>query len=64
MSYQVSVHLAEVSEEKIKMRKVNGQQMQSDGKSSHCLWQGEHRNMAGSIYGMSSMNNAHFVSIG
>ena len=40
-SYQVSVHLAEVSEEKIKMRKVNGQQMQSDGKSSHCLWQGE-----------------------
>jgi hypothetical protein len=23
------------------MRKVNGQQMPSDGKSSHCLWQGE-----------------------
>jgi len=23
------------------MRKVNGQQTQSDGKSSHCLWEGE-----------------------
>ena len=30
-----------VSEEKIKMWKVNGRQMPSDGKSSHCLWQGE-----------------------
>jgi hypothetical protein len=34
----------EVSEEKIKMRKVNGRQMPSDGKSSHCLWQGELKN--------------------
>jgi hypothetical protein len=40
-SYQVSVHLAEVSEEKIKMWKVNRRRMPSDGKSSHCLWQGE-----------------------
>ena len=31
----------EVSEEKIKMWKVNGRHMPSDGKSSHCLWQGE-----------------------
>ena len=31
----------EVSEEKIKMRKVNGRRTPSDGKSSHCLWQGE-----------------------
>ena len=31
----------EVSEEKIKMWKVNGRQMPSDGKSSLCLWQGE-----------------------
>jgi len=34
-----------VSEEKIKMWKVNGRQTRrrtpSDGKSSHCLWQGE-----------------------
>jgi hypothetical protein len=30
-----------VSEEKIKMWKINEQQMPSDGKSSHCLWQGE-----------------------
>jgi hypothetical protein len=41
-SYQVSVHLAEgVSEEKIKMWKVNGRRMPNDGKSSRCLWQGE-----------------------
>ena len=35
----------EVSEEKIKMQKVNGwrtrRRTPSDGKSSHCLWQGE-----------------------
>jgi hypothetical protein len=30
-----------VSEEKIKMWKVNGRRTPSDGKSSHCLWQGE-----------------------
>jgi hypothetical protein len=30
-----------VSEEKIKMWKVNGRRMPSDGKSSHCLWQVE-----------------------
>ena len=41
-SYQVSVHLAEgVSEEKIKMWKVNGWRTPSDGKTSRCLWQGE-----------------------
>ena len=43
--YQVSVHLAGVSEEKIKMWKVNGRQTPSDGKSSHCLWQGELTNI-------------------
>jgi hypothetical protein len=31
----------EFSEEKIKMWKVNGWRTPSDGKSSHCLWQGE-----------------------
>ena len=41
-SYQVSVHLAEgVSEEKIKMWKVNRRRTPSDGKSWPCLWQGE-----------------------
>ena len=40
-SHQVSVHLAEVSEEKIKMWKVNRRRMPSDGQSSHCLWQDE-----------------------
>jgi len=29
------------SEEKIKIWKVNGRRTPSDGKSSHCLWQGE-----------------------
>ena len=33
----------EVSE-KIKMWKVNGRRMPSDGKSSHCLWQGKLKN--------------------
>ena len=32
-----------VSEEKIKMWKVNGRWTPSDGKSSHCLWQGERK---------------------
>jgi hypothetical protein len=35
----------EVSEEKIKMWKVNGRRTPSDGKSSHCLWQGELKNI-------------------
>jgi hypothetical protein len=40
-SYQVSVHLAEGSEEKITMWRVNGRQTtDDDAKSSHCLWQG------------------------
>ena len=40
--YQVSVHLTKgVSEEKINMWKVNGRRTPNDGKSSHCLWQGE-----------------------
>ena len=33
-----------VSEEKIKMWKVNGRRMPSDGKTSLCLWQGELKN--------------------
>jgi hypothetical protein len=44
-SYQVSLSLAGVSEEKIKMWKVNGWRTTSDGKSSHCLWQDELKTM-------------------
>jgi len=33
------------------MRKVNGRRMPSDGKSSHCLWQGELK--------MNNKNNKH-----
>ena len=41
VSYQVTVYLAwGVSEEKIKMWKVNGRQTTSNGKSSQCLLQG------------------------
>jgi hypothetical protein len=44
-SYQVFTSFGwGVSEEKIKMWKVNGWQTPSDGKSSLCLWQGELKN--------------------
>jgi hypothetical protein len=40
--YQVSVHLAEgFQRRRLKCEKFNGRQTTSDGKSSHCLWQGE-----------------------
>jgi hypothetical protein len=42
-SYQVSVHLAEgFQRRRLKCEKlINGQWTTGDGKSSHCLWQGE-----------------------
>jgi hypothetical protein len=41
-SYQVSVHLAEgFQRRRLKCEKLNGRPTPSDGKSSHCLWQGE-----------------------
>ena len=43
-SYQVSVHLAEgFQRRRLKCEKLtdDGQQTSSDGKCSHCLWQGE-----------------------
>jgi hypothetical protein len=41
-SYQISDQLVLwFPSEKIKMWKVNGRQTPSDGKSSHCLWQGK-----------------------
>ena len=39
-----------VSEEKIKMWKVNGRRKPSDGKSSHCLWQDELKREAVSMH--------------
>jgi hypothetical protein len=47
-----------VSEGKIKMWKVNRQRTPSNGKSSHCLWQGELRKNR-----RSSVKIAHFVPI-
>jgi len=46
-SYQVSVHLAEgFQRRRLKCEKLtdDGRWMPSDGKSSHCLWQGELKN--------------------
>jgi hypothetical protein len=42
-SYQVSVHLAEFQRKRLKCEKLtdNRRRTPSDGKSSHCLWQGE-----------------------
>ena len=41
VSYQVSVHLAEgFQRRRLKCEKLR-RRMPSDGKSSHCLWQGE-----------------------
>ena len=63
-SYQVSVHLTEVSVEKIKMWKVNGRRTPSDGKSSHCLWQGELKSnhnlwTTNNTYTVMTANQAH-----
>jgi hypothetical protein len=47
-SYQVSVHLAEkFQRRRLKCEKLkdHGRQTPSDGKSSHCLWQGELKSM-------------------
>ena len=43
-SYQASVHLADgFQRRRLKYEKLtdNGRRTPSDGKSSHCLWQGE-----------------------
>jgi hypothetical protein len=41
-SYQVSVHLVEgLQRRRIKCERLTDNGRQSDGKSSHCLWQGE-----------------------
>jgi hypothetical protein len=44
-SYQISVHLAEgFQRRRLKCEKSTRRQMPSDGKSSHCLWQGGLKN--------------------
>jgi hypothetical protein len=42
-SYQVSVHMAEGFQRRLKCEKLTDdrRRMPSDGKSSHCLWHGE-----------------------
>ena len=52
-SYQVSVHLAEgFQRRRLKCEKLTDdrRRMPSDGKSSHCLWQGELKIDAASIH--------------
>jgi hypothetical protein len=51
-----------VSEEKIKMWKVNGRRTPGDGKSSHCLWQGELKYVIYANYQIIT-KIAHFVPI-
>jgi hypothetical protein len=46
-----------VSEGKIKIWKVNGRHTTSDGKSSHCLWQGELKIINSSYAQKSNSNN-------
>jgi hypothetical protein len=49
-SYQVSIHLAEgFQRRRLKCEKLtdDGRRTPSDGKSSHCLWQGELKKMQG-----------------
>ena len=43
VSYQVSVHLAKVQRRRLKCKKLTDDRWRtsSDGKISHCLWQGE-----------------------
>jgi hypothetical protein len=57
-----------ISEEKIKMWKVNGRRTPSDGKSSHCLWQGELKKSKGTaflltpyLYTFSLYENTSFI---
>ena len=45
-------------EEKIKMWKVNGRRMPSNGKSSRCLWQGELKNLETYLF----YNNCEFMN--
>ena len=56
----------EVSEEKIKMRKLtddeHGRRTPSDGKSSHCLWQGELKTQISKLVHTTCLwNNLHQV---
>jgi hypothetical protein len=57
-----------VSEEKIKMWKVNRRRSPSDGKSSHCLWQGELKRSCDTcfadIYSQWRMWGPNMVSLG
>ena len=53
-SYQVSVHFAKgFQRRRIKMWKVNRRRTPSDGKSSHCLWQGELKKIKEMLYSVS-----------
>jgi hypothetical protein len=61
VSYQVSVHLAEGFQmRRLKCEKLtdDGRLTPSDGKSSHCLWQGELRKLKIEVL---CKNEVHFV---
>jgi hypothetical protein len=63
-SYQVSIHLAVgFQRRRLKCEKLTdeGRRMPSDGKSSHCLWQGELKN--NSIYNRSQSYHLDYHSL-
>jgi hypothetical protein len=59
-SYQVSVHMAEgFQRRRLKCEKLTDRrQTPSDGKSSHCLWQGELKNCI-----IKCLQNIHLQSV-
>jgi hypothetical protein len=64
-SYQVSVHLAEgFQRRKLKCEKLtdNRRRMPSDGKSSHCIWQGELKKFVYSLFqNIANLNTANLI---
>ena len=68
-SYQVSVHLAERFQRrrfKCEMLTDDGRRTPSDGKSTHCLWQGELKNYITEIlkvYIINSITKSYILNI-
>jgi hypothetical protein len=64
-AYQVSVHLAEgFQRRKLKCEKLtdNRRRMPSDGKSSHCIWQGELKKFVYSLFqNIANLNTANLI---
>jgi hypothetical protein len=67
VSYQVSVHLAEgFQRRRLKCEKlaVDGRRTPSDGKSSHCLWQGELKKVMEQYFDLNLGHMVHMTNVG